>query len=476
MNASIVRVTNITIQNFKNVENGSLSLENPRKDYKASIVGIYGQNGSGKTSIIEAFDLLKYVLCGWSIPKEFADHISIGAAKATLAFEFRVLLPSGPQSVTYQFSIKKTVDESNQNASSSNLIEHKVVVCDELIKCPILTDGRIKMGRLIDTNSADGFNPVSKRKLLTGGKKIVETDLLVANKLASASSRSFIFSRELLDIIRSNVKTLKKEGVLPEDLLFYYSLIESLVAFGNTGLFVVRTAHTGLISLNAQPLLFKIQDGQQAFQGIITLPLDSPFDIEKEDRIVVEKIIFNMDTVLSQLIPGLTIKVRNLGSLVLQNGKEGSRIQLMSHRDNKEIPLKYESEGIKKIISILQLLIVVYNQPSITVAVDELDAGVFEYLLGELLRIIAEKGKGQLIFTSHNLRPLETLDRGFIAFTTTNPKNRYIRMEYVKDNNNLRDFYYRDIMLGEQDEELYEPTHNAEIALAFREAGEISGS
>ena len=74
----------------------------------------------------------------------------------------------------------------------------------------------------------------------------------------------------------------------------------------------------------------------------------------------------------------------------------------------------------------MQLLIVVYNQPSITVAIDELDAGIFEYLLGELLRIISEKGKGQLIFASHNLRPLETIDRGFVAFTTVNPENRYI--------------------------------------------------
>lgn len=127
-------------------------------------------------------------------------------------------------------------------------------------------------------------------------------------------------------------------------------------------------------------------------------------------------------------------------------------------------------------ISILQLLIVIYNQESITVAIDELDSGIFEYLLGEILRIISEKGKGQLIFTSHNLRPLETLDRGFIAFTTTNPVKRYIRMTNIKDNHNLRDFYFRDIVLGEQSEEIYEPTNNAEIALAFREAGEISGS
>ena len=40
----------------------------------------------------------------------------------------------------------------------------------------------------------------------------------------------------------------------------------------------------------------------------------------------------------------------------------------------------------------------------------------------------------------------------------------------MKNNNNLRDFYYRDIMLGEQDEQVYETTNNYEIALAFREA------
>ena len=48
---------------------------------------------------------------------------------------------------------------------------------------------------------------------------------------------------------------------------------------------------------------------------------------------------------------------------------------------------------IRKIISVLGLLISVYNRKSITVAIDELDSGIFEYLLGEILRIISEKGE-----------------------------------------------------------------------------------
>ena len=54
--------------------------------------------------------------------------------------------------------------------------------------------------------------------------------------------------------------------------------------------------------------------------------------------------------------------------------------------------------------------------------------------------------------------------------TRVNPDNRYIRFTNVKTSNNLRDFYYRDIILGEQSEPVYEPTNNQKIAYAFLKA------
>ena len=296
-------------------------------------------------------------------------------------------------------------------------------------------------------------------------------NLMVDKKVVQGASRSFIFSRELLTTMRNNQVSQNNPEYLRHMLL-----IESLVRYGNFELFVINTANSGIISMNMLPLSFKYENGVNGAVGNILIPLEEAVPIPEEAVAMVEHVITNMNVVLSQIVPGLTIRVENLGEMVFANGKRGVKIQLMSLKNKKAIPLKYESEGIKKIVSVLQLLIVVYNRSSITVAIDELDAGVFEYLLGELLRIISEKGKGQLLFTSHNLRPLETLDRGFIAFTTTNPSNRYIRMINLKDNNNLRDFYFRDIILGEQNEEVYDPTNNAEIALAFREAGEFSGT
>lgn len=62
------RIEKIEIENFKNVKYGQVVLKNNRKDYKASILGIYGQNGSGKTALIDAIKFLKLAFCGQVIP------------------------------------------------------------------------------------------------------------------------------------------------------------------------------------------------------------------------------------------------------------------------------------------------------------------------------------------------------------------------------------------------------------------------
>ena len=58
----VVRLSSLTLKNIKNVKNGIIimPLANERKFEcsRAEILGIYGQNGSGKTSMIEALAIL----------------------------------------------------------------------------------------------------------------------------------------------------------------------------------------------------------------------------------------------------------------------------------------------------------------------------------------------------------------------------------------------------------------------------------
>lgn len=476
MKKSSVRIEKIILENFKNVCYGSIDFSNTRKNLQSSILGIYGQNGSGKTAMIDAISILRHVICGIQVPKKYGDYINIDAKFAKLCFIFSIKAKEEEFRVWYEFCIKKVINDNVDNrvneetaygtSKEEKELDYRVEVFDEILSFAYNGKGiKIRKNTLINTKTSAVFLPATKFIELVGDDKKSVTDLMVNKKYIKATSRSFIFSKEMMEIFRE--KSSNK---------LYCDLIERLADYGHRELFVINTENNSLIGMNALPLVFKYQEKESEAIGNIKLPLNAPALIPEGAYKYVIKVINDMNIVLEQIVPGLTIDVKDLGTFIDNNGNPGKRIQFLSLKNNKEIPLQYESDGIKKIISILHLLIVVYNNKSITVAIDELDAGIFEYLLGELLNIISEKGKGQLIFSSHNLRPLETIDKGFVAFTTTNPNNRYIRFKNVKGNNNLRDFYYRDIVLGEQDEEVYDPTNNSEIALAFRKAGDIFDS
>ena len=81
-----------------------------------------------------------------------------------------------------------------------------------------------------------------------------------------------------------------------------------------------------------------------------------------------------------------------------------------------------------------------------------------------------ETGKGQVIFTSHNLRPLEVLPSQNICFTTTDPFDRFSFVSR-KGNGNLRDAYYRNIMLGSEKYSLSYDINKYELENAFIRAG-----
>lgn len=486
-----VRVKSVEIQNFKNTRYGRLTFENPNKSYRSSILGLYGQNGSGKTALIDAFSLLKYVLTGHAIPPSFADYIHVEAESSTLSFVFEIAKQAkqakqterdtdGVYTVRYTCCLRRDTAESTRNTTLPDSVSPgtKVTLFHETLSYSY-RDAKTKspLHPLMDARNAEVFAPKSQFRALVGGDKNVKTELMFDKKLALASSRSFLFSKEMLGAVRRNAQSQSQrqtEGVQANHEPAGLTILESLVRFGNFELFIIHTASPGALNMNVLPL--RCTGDEHGASSMLLLQMNGPTLVPQSSLEAAKKGVDNLNIVLTQLVPGLTIGVRELGRELDREGGAAVKIQLVSCKNKKEIPLQYESEGIKKIISILHLLTVVYNQPSITVAVDELDAGVFEYLLGELLRIISENGRGQLIFTSHNLRPLETLDRGFVAFTTTNPDNRYIRFSNVRTNHNLRDFYYRDILLGEQIESVYEPTNNYEIALAFREVGERSGS
>lgn len=124
------RIEKIEIENFKNVKYGQVVLKNNRKDYKASILGIYGQNGSGKTALIDAIKLLKLAFCGQVIPPQFADYIHVEAEYAKLKFDISMKIPEKELEclVNYEFKIRKVL------STQQNFLKLKVIKLNYLMK------------------------------------------------------------------------------------------------------------------------------------------------------------------------------------------------------------------------------------------------------------------------------------------------------------------------------------------------------
>ena len=175
---------------------------------------------------------------------------------------------------------------------------------------------------------------------------------------------------------------------------------------------------------------------------------------------------------LNKIIPGLTLDFHDLGIRLAGNNSEEHYFEILSNREGVILPLRYESDGVRRIVLILSLLIAAYNETSFTVAIDEIDSGIFEYLLGEILAIMSDAVKGQLVFTSHNLRLLEVLPAKYLCFTTTNPSARFIKIAN-KGNINMRDSYFRNIILGGEKDPIYSPTDRYEIEMTFYRAGHV---
>lgn len=71
----VVRLSSLTLENIKNVRKGTVCV--PMAGItKAGVLGIYGQNGSGKTTVIDALYFLQQIMMGNGLEPAIADYMN----------------------------------------------------------------------------------------------------------------------------------------------------------------------------------------------------------------------------------------------------------------------------------------------------------------------------------------------------------------------------------------------------------------
>ena len=465
-----IKIKEICVENLKNVKYGKIDLRTS-KGKQVSLLGLYGQNGSGKTTLIDSLDILKFYLMGIEIKQDYANMITQGKQYSRLSYVFELIDEEKSYEnqylvkLSFSFRKNKVKIENNDIQDKYKGKEISLEVFNEVLSYSYKsTDENIIENTIIDTSDSNTFKPKSKYKEILGNEKDIKERVVIDKNHTNKSSKSYIFSNEFMTLFN-----LKCENA------HYKFLINTLSYYGKSNLNVLYAASIDAVNNQLMPMyLYNISD-KKVMSGVLGIDLIRPFPVPEAIYKNVKEAFKQINIVLKQLIPNMQLIINELGKETNKNMIPCIIIELISERDGFSIPLRFESAGIRKILSTLSLLITVYNNFDVTVAIDEIDAGIFEYLLGELLNIFSDGSKGQLIYTSHNLRALETINKDFTAFTTTDENNRYIHFKGIKANNNLRDYYFTDIVFGEQEVETYQKTNKYEIALALHNAGVIDG-
>ena len=87
----MIRFQAIELRNFKNVSHGKIDFKDSANS--SSVLGIYGQNGSGKTSVVEALQCIQKLFCCERLDKQFADYI--GSRSDSTSIEVDIFITRG---------------------------------------------------------------------------------------------------------------------------------------------------------------------------------------------------------------------------------------------------------------------------------------------------------------------------------------------------------------------------------------------
>lgn len=439
-----VRLKGVSFRNIKNIKNASIDFpieKNIDKNGRNNIFGIYGPNGSGKTSLINCLGVLKKIVC--EIPLSINEYnlIDVNSKTAELSFSFDTRITKGSYFLTYMVVLEKNVVFVNGKDTKT------VTIKSEKLKYkPIDNLGKENknLSALIEIDSTtaigkDMLKPTNYYSKLMSDPSFFDSVVRLSVG-TRATGQTFIFKHEFLNVLFKNKEFDE----------IYKMLIKQIKFFGMANLFVIDQVNNNNVSLN---LGYRHVDERRAYISTGTININGVSRLSEEEFIYYEKSINEANHILEKLIPGVSIKAQKLRDNLMPNGDKGIDFILVSYRKengDKAIPFSCESNGIRSIFSVLSLVVAAYNNPSVCIAIDEFDAGVFEHLLGLIVKVYAESGKGLFIFTSHNLRPLEVLNPSNIFFTTKE-NNLFEHTTYIRKELNKRNAYLRLMSISDSD-------------------------
>jgi hypothetical protein fuD12_04086 len=419
-------IKSIEIKNFKTIKDSKI-------EFKRNLSAIYGPNGTGKTAIIEVLDIMKlyfvnpFMKCE-TLEKKILKGISIGEKNLIIdvifsidEFDYKILVEFNKYTDDSLYVSREELSfkETNSKRKFKNIV--KIVNNENLLSPEIYIENSTK-------NNFDILEKSILSQIEGGAKRFI-------NDFANLSSYLSLI------IKYANIKDNEKVSI-PEKLslvMTHFSKIEKIFL----DMVIITLEEQALYNLN---LLIPMNIHTNKAHGTLAVNYrDSIGNIytEKEAEIL-EETVKEINSIFSTIIPNSKLSTeRKITSLEGEELKVGVNIYV--EREGRKLLLDQESTGVIKLVSLLSIILYYIKDKNAIVAIDEFDIHIFEYLLALFLEKVALYAKGQLIFTAHNLLPMEKLDKESIIISTKDEKKgvSYVYLKGASVTTNLRQKYLR---------------------------------
>ena len=422
--------TYVKAKNFKSLKDIEFNL-NKTKTKTNQFISIYGENGSGKTNIVELFKLLQQSTMSratdiamnkmpkefWKIQEEMSDQLPTEIRQIfQLSFnlkEYRMLDEEDATEIEYGFKINNK-DGFYYIKFDDEIIEEKLYYMAGKQRAYLFQINKENNKIIKNLNKNIFINEKYNEELIDGIDKYW-------GKYTFLSLLSFEIIEKNKDYIDNNISKNIIE-VIDRIWLMTVHVDKGALKIIPDGFVKVRKLNNiqkGIVKKDKLPEIKKYENVLNIFftQAYADIK-EVKYEInEKEDRIHYE-LYFN----------------KMIGGQI------------------KSIPSRLESDGTRRILN--QFDTIIGSLLGETVILDEIDNGIHDVLMKNIIMSIKDEITGQLIITTHNTLLLEILPKENIYILSTDYNgNKTINSikEYgikIQKNNNARDLYFKGVFGG----------------------------
>lgn len=422
LNLSLSGVKNIAREITFNFYPKRIDKKFDPEDYK--VKGIFGENGSGKTAIITAVSLCKKIV---TVPHYLDQRdtqtllrelINKTTQKAEIKFEF--LFKTEPKDkdtgdivvFTYAVTLESVdnvfkITHEKLDQKNGNTITNKYHNLFET------ENGKIKHLKADEK---------SRKTILNATMNLLDKESFIS--LFTSSHSMLKFSSFVLNIVLTYIFFISLYTYLEEEDQHETFLMQSRIDFLNQDDIDMEEKFNRLKSIQSE---YTVIYGRSRIRK-------EEFQAYEAELHRLEKFI----RLFKKNLKGIDIDKREDGDFYI--------CDLLMNYGQYRISLEFESTGIRKLARIYEALSAADR--GYIAFVDEMDANINSIYLARLVEYYTKYSSGQLIFTSHNLEPMDALNINKCSIDFLSSDNEVV--SWIQKGNASPAGYYRNGMIKHQ--------------------------